>query len=190
MSPGKSIDLLAVRIGCLSTVGNHSFLRLSQDIEPGFSAQRCQLAHLTMAGHRSQFQQHVAEGIARQKELAIHSAASGEELLRLTPNDLPALGQNISIGALEQLWAQRLHLSRFRQRLLTDGELLDDELNLTLPLNLQLVKLEFSTPEDERDRAFVEACAQHKPARCVGPCQYGADPTEPACKISARSVFQ
>ena len=93
--------------------------------------------------------------------IVIRSAASGEDLVRLTADDLPnfAETQGTSVRALKQVLAKRINLSRFRQRLLSDcGELLHDDIQLSPPLNLQLVKLEFLKPDDDRDAKFFDAC--------------------------------
>ena len=97
----------------------------------------------------------------------IRSAASGEELVRLAADDLPVLAetQGTSVLALKRVLAKRINLSRFRQRLLTDdGELLHDDTLLSPPLNLQLVKLELLKPDEDRDAAFVDACAENRVA--------------------------
>ena len=106
----------------------------------------------------------------------IRSAASGEELVRLAADDLPVLAetQGTSVLALKRVLAKHINLSRFRQRLLTDdGELLHDDTLLSPPLNLQLVKLELLKPDEDRDAAFVDACAQNRVAevenRLCGP---------------------
>ena len=94
--------------------------------------------------------------------IVICSAASGEELVRFAADDLPvAEREGISVRALKQFLAKRINLSRFRQRLLTEGgELLHDDIQLSPPLNLQLVKLELLKPDKKRDMTFFAAC-QH-----------------------------
>ena len=75
---------------------------------------------------------------------------------------------------MKRVLAKRINLSRFRQRLLTDdGEILHDDTLLSPPLNLQLVKLELLKPDEDRDAAFVDACAENRVAevenRLCGP---------------------
>ena len=99
--------------------------------------------------------------------IVIRSAASGEELVRPAADDLPVLAETrgTSVRVLKQALAKRINLSRFRQRLLTDdGELLHDDTLLSPPLNLQLVKLELLKPDEDRDAAFVDACAENRVA--------------------------
>ena len=101
----------------------------------------------------------------RSSNIAIRSAASGEELVRLAADDLPVLAETegASVLALKQVLAKRINLSRFRQRLLTDGgELLHDDAQLSLPVNLQLVKLELLKLDAERDLFFINACAENR----------------------------
>ena len=54
-----------------------------------------------------------------------------------------------------------------------DGEILHDDTLLSPPLNLQLVKLELLKPDEDRDAAFVDACAENRVAevenRLYGP---------------------
>ena len=98
-------------------------------------------------------------------DIVIRSAASGEELVRLAAHDLPdpAESQGTSVRALKQLLAKRINLSRFRQRLFTDGgELLHDDIQLSPPLNLQLLKLDLLKRDKERDEAFMDACEQNR----------------------------
>ena len=104
----------------------------------------------------------------------IRSAVSGEELVRLAADDLPVLAetQGTSVLALKRVLAKRINMSRFRQRLLTDdGELLHDDTLLSPPLNL--VKLELLKPDEDRDAAFLDACAENRVAevenRLCGP---------------------
>ena len=97
--------------------------------------------------------------------VVIHSAASGEELLRLDADNWPLLAETevFSVGDLKRVLVDHIQLSRFRQRLLNDGgELLRDEMNLSLPVTVQLVKLEFLPPDQQRDTAFMDACAQNR----------------------------
>ena len=95
--------------------------------------------------------------------VAIRSATSGEELVKLREDDLPET-PSTSVRALKGLLAKHLHLPRFRQRLLTDdGELLDDDKQLEgLPVALQLVRLELWPSDEQRDWAFLEACAENR----------------------------
>ena len=94
--------------------------------------------------------------------VVIRSAASGEELVRLDADRWPLLAENehISVGELKRVLVDHIQLPRFRQRLLNDGgELLHDEMNLSLPVTVQLVKMEILPPEHHRDMAFMAACA-------------------------------
>ena len=103
--------------------------------------------------------------------IVIRSAASGEEVVRLAADDLPVRAGtgSISVCALKQVLAKRINLSRFRQRLLTDGgELLHDDIQLSPPLILQLVKLELLKPDKTRDKDFIDACAQNRVAEVEG----------------------
>ena len=97
--------------------------------------------------------------------IVIQSAGSGEELAKLDSNDFAALAERhgtSSVRALKKFLAHHLQLTRFRQRLLNQdtGELLQDDMILSPPMNIQLVKLEFLPSDDGREEEFMDACEE------------------------------
>ena len=115
--------------------------------------------------------------------IVIHSAGSGEELARLNSEDLLTVAEThgTSVRTLKQVLAERMQLSRFRQRLLNQdtGELLQDDMILSPPTNIQLVKLEFLPPNHRREEEFMDACACGRSDEVEHILQGPQDPNDP-----------
>ena len=115
--------------------------------------------------------------------IVIHSAGSGEELARLNSEDLLTVAEThgTSVRTLKQVLAERMQLSRFRQRLLNQdtGELLQDDMILSPPMNIQFVKLEFLPSDDERKEEFRDACACGRSDEVEHILQNPQDPNDP-----------
>ena len=88
------------------------------------------------------------------KEVAVLNAAEFDEMVG---------SKGRSILALKKYLSQRIGRSRFRLRMLseTEGELCDDE-EISLPLDLQLVILDFWPCAEPEDAEFISACVQNE----------------------------
>ena len=87
------------------------------------------------------------------KEVAVLNAAEFDELIG---------GKDRSVVALKKYLSNQIGRSRFRQRILseTEGEFCDEK-EISLPLDLQLVILDF-WPSEDADAEFISACAQNE----------------------------
>ena len=74
--------------------------------------------------------------------------ASGEEIIAISPEDFEVLAaaKGSSARSLKEHLGELTGHPRFRQRLLSKGCLLRDDVELHLPMSLDLVLLEYSTP--------------------------------------------
>ena len=120
--------------------------------------------------------------------IVICSAESGEEVAKLDSNDVAALVERhgtSSVRALKKFLAHRVHVSRFRQRLLSQdtGELLQDDMILSLPMNIQLVKLEFLPSDDIRADQFMFVCEEGWLDEVENCLQGPQDPNDPSLLI-------
>ncbi|CAK9036684.1 unnamed protein product [Durusdinium trenchii] len=111
--------------------------------------------------------------------IVVSSAASGEELVALTledleNEDLESKDSPKDVKMLKRCLTTRLGYPRFRQRLLDHEGLRSDAAPLLQPdalrdaaegpptVRLQLVLLDFLPPERERDQEFLAACAENR----------------------------
>ena len=115
--------------------------------------------------------------------IVICSAGSGEELARLNSEDLLTVAKTggIPVRALKQALTDSMQLTRFRQRLLNQdtGELLQDDMVLSPPMNIQLVKLEFLPSDDGREDEFTFACEEGLVDEVERILQGPQDPNDP-----------
>ena len=99
--------------------------------------------------------------------LRISSAASGEELVSLDVAEFQDVLEvyGCTVGSLKRHLAERhfkKRYSRFQLRFLREGapdELQDDE-NITPPMDLQLMLMNHLPPDEDRDRHFLESCRE------------------------------
>ena len=106
-----------------------------------------------------------ATGVDHAKMLRVSSAASGEELLSLDAAEFDAMVAvyGSTGGSLKRHLAERhfkKRYSRFQLRFLREGapdELQDDE-NITPPMDLQLMLMNHLPPDEDRDRLFLNHC--------------------------------
>ena len=81
---------------------------------------------------------------------------SGEELTSLPLTELS------DVRALKQRLHQQHGLPpRFRQRLLQEGQSLDDSVKLDAPMDLQVVTVAFSDPSDEQKSEMCHAIEEN-----------------------------
>ena len=99
--------------------------------------------------------------------LRISSAASGEELVSLDVAEFQDVLEvyGCTVGSLKRHLAERhfkKRYSRFQLRFLREGapdELQDDE-NITPPMDLQLMLMNHLPPDEDRDRLFLDGCVE------------------------------
>ena len=122
--------------------------------------------YIPMVSYCSSVSQILSRVLDVQKPVAmlrVTFAASGDEVLVLNSDLFDEIMMNEyhcrSVFALKKHLSIQTGHSRFRQRILkgSEGALYDGE-EITAPLDLQLVILDFCPPDDNADAEFIDAC--------------------------------
>ena len=117
--------------------------------------------------------------------VTINSAASGEVLDDMDAEDFRDMEKTYgkTVRALKRWLAERLGVTRFRQRIMMEdsSEVLSDDFELTPPLDLQLVILDYLPKDTSMEKAFFLACADNHLDEVERMLQQPQDPNEKGC---------